>query len=486
MKRSILALLMLCFAALIQAQEESTPLWTVKRNTGEYGSYYGAVLSPDGSKVFTWREGESFLLDGDTGEELWAIKTNFIGVDPDRPKWSPDSTRILTGSGIIEAGSGAWVKEWSGGIAGTWNKDGTHILNGQNPPIGVYDGQTGELVRELEGHYGVWSSDGTHIATRSMNDVFVYSANGEELMSTTVNGPDIATISISPDNQKLAVTFSSAIPEVIYILNAENGAELGQIITEPVENSGFQGDCSMTEPGILQTSWSPDSTHLVVWNDYTMQLWNALKREKVFEFSSSTTPVWNKDGSRLMTVEGIFDTTTGERIIAPGGYGWNSDETLMFSYDSMFGAWVTDLATREIILGVDHAAYDSRFCGFPIVILPTWSDTRLLAWDNNGQWISVGGQATVNVLDDGLSLRVEPSINAEVLEKMPDGTVVEIIAGPQAADGFIWWQVRTEGGNEGWSVEQADNLTTLQNTYDAVEQPDPPVIFKLWQFERPQ
>jgi serine/threonine-protein kinase len=74
----------------------------------------------------------------------------------------------------------------------------------------------------------------------------------------------------------------------------------------------------------------------------------------------------------------------------------------------------------------------------------------------------IGDRARVFVLDEGLKLRAAPGIRNPILENLPRGTVVTIIGPPQRADGLIWWQVRSPSGMEGWSVEAADGLQTLQ------------------------
>lgn len=43
--------------------------------------------------------------------------------------------------------------------------------------------------------------------------------------------------------------------------------------------------------------------------------------------------------------------------------------------------------------------------------------------------------------------RVAPD---NITTRLPIGTQLTLLAGPQPADGFSWWQVRTLGGNEGW------------------------------------
>ncbi len=75
--------------------------------------------------------------------------------------------------------------------------------------------------------------------------------------------------------------------------------------------------------------------------------------------------------------------------------------------------------------------------------------------------LQVGGQARVQVQDEGLKLRAGPGTNFRIIENLPSGTTVTILDGPQAAAGYVWWKIRASDGNEGWSVEGADGITTL-------------------------
>lgn len=50
----------------------------------------------------------------------------------------------------------------------------------------------------------------------------------------------------------------------------------------------------------------------------------------------------------------------------------------------------------------------------------------------------------------GLRVRSEPSLSGEILAtKLSDGDRVEVVGGPQDADGHTWWQIRT-GDSVGW------------------------------------
>src|SRR5207302_342723 len=56
----------------------------------------------------------------------------------------------------------------------------------------------------------------------------------------------------------------------------------------------------------------------------------------------------------------------------------------------------------------------------------------------------------------GLNLRTCPGISCSVLVDMPDGTVMGVIGGPTAADGYTWWNLSgTVGGvgYTGWAIQ---------------------------------
>jgi len=70
--------------------------------------------------------------------------------------------------------------------------------------------------------------------------------------------------------------------------------------------------------------------------------------------------------------------------------------------------------------------------------------------------LSTGQSARVTVSDGtGNNLRAAASAaeTSTVLGVMADGEIVSVIAGPQCADDFWWWQVRRWDGQTGWTAE---------------------------------
>jgi uncharacterized protein YgiM (DUF1202 family) len=54
----------------------------------------------------------------------------------------------------------------------------------------------------------------------------------------------------------------------------------------------------------------------------------------------------------------------------------------------------------------------------------------------------------------GLNLRQEPRAGSELILQLGTGVRVTILAGPQSADDFTWWQVDDGNGNVGWVAER--------------------------------
>lgn len=52
----------------------------------------------------------------------------------------------------------------------------------------------------------------------------------------------------------------------------------------------------------------------------------------------------------------------------------------------------------------------------------------------------------------GLNLRAEPSTQGQIVANAREGAVLTVVDGPQEANGYTWWQVRTSDGKEGWGA----------------------------------
>jgi hypothetical protein len=62
-----------------------------------------------------------------------------------------------------------------------------------------------------------------------------------------------------------------------------------------------------------------------------------------------------------------------------------------------------------------------------------------------------GGQVVVKGTEgQQLRLRAGPALTQETLRIVEEGTILKVLEGPEAADGFQWWKVQTDDGVTGW------------------------------------
>lgn len=60
-----------------------------------------------------------------------------------------------------------------------------------------------------------------------------------------------------------------------------------------------------------------------------------------------------------------------------------------------------------------------------------------------------------------LPLRQDPTSASSVLEDLRAGSRVTVLAGPEYADGYLWWNIESATGTRGWSVEAVGGIQTL-------------------------
>jgi uncharacterized protein YgiM (DUF1202 family) len=85
-----------------------------------------------------------------------------------------------------------------------------------------------------------------------------------------------------------------------------------------------------------------------------------------------------------------------------------------------------------------------------MIPLPTEGPTPI---QPAGNVLAVGQPARV-VAPAGLNMRQEPRSGSELILQLGTGIRVQILAGPESADGYTWWQVDDGQGNVGWVAER--------------------------------
>lgn len=102
----------------------------------------------------------------------------------------------------------------------------------------------------------------------------------------------------------------------------------------------------------------------------------------------------------------------------------------------------------------------SRAAGPPSPTPP--ADPRTSSSHSTPSGLHSGGMATVQTTHgDTLSVRAAPDANSQRLTSLPNGSVVEVIGGPQQGGPYTWWRIRSASGVEGWAVESVDGIVTL-------------------------
>jgi hypothetical protein len=68
--------------------------------------------------------------------------------------------------------------------------------------------------------------------------------------------------------------------------------------------------------------------------------------------------------------------------------------------------------------------------------------------------IAVGGYVkVVGAEADQLSYRSGPGLDYARLTIVKDGTILEVLEGPEEADGYTWWRLEDEDGFIGWAAD---------------------------------
>jgi hypothetical protein len=88
--------------------------------------------------------------------------------------------------------------------------------------------------------------------------------------------------------------------------------------------------------------------------------------------------------------------------------------------------------------------------------------------DDSGDWLSpqtgevqavnraprVGDRVRVTMDGGQLSVRATPGTNAALVTRVSSGEEFTVLAGPQSANGFIWYQIRSDDGRfQGWAAD---------------------------------
>jgi len=271
------------------------------------GEVTAVAWSPDGTRLATgstttesdpaaeWTRDTARIWDATTGDEVLRMEQTDAQID--RIAYSPDGTRLVIGSFdpmIFDPVTGAALP---GGFPEflAFSPDGTRVATGGAWGwAGILDATTGEVQLELPFaprwmSDATWSPDGTLLATVWGSSVKIWNAStgDEQLMF----GPYFADeVEWSPDGSRIATAGDDASGPIIW--DSATGDRLVTIVGHT-----FNG---------VTVSWSPDGTRIATGGrDGTARVWDATTGEELATFTGHTGPLtdvaWNPDGTRIAT-----------------------------------------------------------------------------------------------------------------------------------------------------------------------------------------
>ena len=159
----------------------------------------------------------------------------------------------------------------------SWSPDGTRLATGSNDGTAkVWDAAGGRELLTLKGHTGSvrsvsWSPDGTRLATGSEDGTAKVwdAAGGRELLTLKGHTSAVLSVSWSPDGTRLATGSADGTAKV---WDAAGGRELLTL----------KGHTGL----VWSVSWSPDGTRLATGSDDgTAKVWDAAGAEAVQEWA---------------------------------------------------------------------------------------------------------------------------------------------------------------------------------------------------------
>jgi eukaryotic-like serine/threonine-protein kinase len=292
-------------------------------------------FSPDGTRIVTGSGDETAKVwDSRTGTPLLELKGHTSRVES--VGFSPDGTRIVTGSGdntakVWDARTGTPLLELKGASGPVrFSLDGTRIVTGSGDNTAkVWDARTGTPLLVLQGHTNSvnsasFSPDGTRIVTGSWDQTAkVWDARtGSPILELKGHTDQVRSVSFSPDGTRVVTGSQDSTAKV---WDARTGTPL-------LELTGASGP----------VSFSPDGTRIVTGGeDNTAKVWDARNGNPLLELKGHTNAVtsvsYSRDGTRIVTgswdeTAKVWDARTGTPLLDLKGHT-NSVTSVSFSRD---------------------------------------------------------------------------------------------------------------------------------------------------------
>ena len=274
-------LLGLCvFLVWIILVKENHPDTSSVASYAPYLAFRGDIApswSPDDKQIIFSRgdpeRQDLYLIPADGG-----TSRPFLNGDGGLPVWSPDGTRVASGSAdhtvrVWDMLSGSTLLTYTGNTSSVltvaWSPDGTRIASGgYDRTIQVWDSLTGRTLLVYHGHSRhiaslSWSPDSTRIASGSYDGtVRVWNANsGSILLIYHSNTSAVSAVAWSPDGKHIA-SGSEGAGAAVDVWDAATGTASFHYLRHT--------------NGVLAVSWSPLGSLVASGGeDATVQVWQA-------------------------------------------------------------------------------------------------------------------------------------------------------------------------------------------------------------------
>ncbi len=322
------------------------------------------------------------------------------GQHPHAPIWSPDGKWIA----FLEHGK-------NGEDIYLMHPDGTNIVRLTNTP-GIKSGFS-------------WSADGKSILYASIipleNEIGEWLGDRYEgLQLVNIGTGRITQLKILPSLNIASPKFSPDGKKIAFAIQSKDNADEGLFVSD-IDGNNLQ---QVSNLPVRSYSWSPDGQQIVFATFhypfcdhlYIVNLNTHESRQITDGPGVEFDPSWSPDGEWI---------------------GFSSDEICHIQSGKFF------------LIRSDGS-------GYQLLRVP-----KFQTWEDNLEWspfpaLNIGSTFTITESGNGIGLQAEPSLKADIVERLLPGEQILVLDGPQNANSydFLWWRVRlVESGIEGWINE---------------------------------